>query len=205
MNKKNTKYLYEKYPKIFAEKDLPETESCMSLGFECGDGWFKIIDLLCCKIQAHVDNPHWTLAHPRVYNWAKEVYNRLFWNHIFYPIGKQFLRGVPISYPAKDSSKYEKQHARYNKWQKFFQAPSPKYKEPPFDPNRQVVALQVKEKFGVLNFYYRGGDDYIRGLVTMAEVVSSHTCEICGIMDKTVKPNRGNWIAIRCDLCRNKF
>lgn len=36
----------------------------------------------------------------------------------------------------------------------------------------QVVAQQVKEKFGTLQFYYTGGDKYIRGLVTMAQAMS---------------------------------
>jgi len=51
MNKENTKYLFEKYPSLFSQKDLPMTQTCMCWGFECGDGWFKIIDELCEKIQ----------------------------------------------------------------------------------------------------------------------------------------------------------
>jgi hypothetical protein len=46
---------------------------------------------------------------------------------------------------------------------------------PDFVP--QVVAQQVKEKFGTLRFYYTGGDQYIRGLVTMAEVMSCYQPE----------------------------
>jgi hypothetical protein len=34
------------------------------------------------------------------------------------------------------------------------------------------VIYQVKEKFGKLRFYYEGGDDVVRGLVLMAEVLS---------------------------------
>jgi hypothetical protein len=60
----------------------------------------------------------------------------------------------------------------------------------------QVVAEQVKEKFGTLRFYYRGGDDYIRGLVNMAEAVTEVTCEECGAPGKT----RGvGWIYTACD------
>ena len=44
----------------------------------------------------------------------------------------------------------------------------------------QVTLDQVKEKFGTLRFYYSGGDEYIRGLVTMAEAMSAITCETCG-------------------------
>lgn len=44
----------------------------------------------------------------------------------------------------------------------------------------QVTVAQVKEKFGTLRFYYDGGDDYIDGLVEMAEHWAGNTCEECG-------------------------
>lgn len=44
----------------------------------------------------------------------------------------------------------------------------------------QVNIKQVKEKFGSLRFYYSGGDGYIRGLVDIAEMISSTICEVCG-------------------------
>jgi len=204
MNEENTKYLYDKYPEIFADKDKSMQETCMYWGLECGDGWFAILNGMCSNIQCHVNNPQWIPKHPRIYNWLKETYNRIFWNHIFYPIGKLFIRGVPSAYPSADSSKYKKCWDRYNKWHSIFSASGPKFKAPPVDPNRQVVALQVKEKFGTLRFYYSGGDDYIRGVVSMAESMSARTCEACGSTDKTVKANPGNWVAIRCDKCRKK-
>ena len=40
-------------------------------------------------------------------------------------------------------------------------------------PNMQpIVVYQIKEKFGRLRVYYEGGDDVVRGLVLMAEVLS---------------------------------
>lgn len=44
----------------------------------------------------------------------------------------------------------------------------------------QVVAAQVKEKFGTLRFYYDGGNEYIRGVVSHAEWLSGMICEVCG-------------------------
>ena len=44
----------------------------------------------------------------------------------------------------------------------------------------QVTVAQIKEKFGGLRFYYDGGDDYILGLVSMAESWADHSCETCG-------------------------
>jgi hypothetical protein len=47
MNKEKTEYLFNKYPEIFAGKDEPITQNLMYFGFECGDGWFWLIDNLC--------------------------------------------------------------------------------------------------------------------------------------------------------------
>jgi len=48
--------LIAKYPKIFRQKTLPPTETCMSWGLEVGPGWLPLIDELCAKIQARVDS-----------------------------------------------------------------------------------------------------------------------------------------------------
>ena len=63
----------------------------------------------------------------------------------------------------------------------------------------QVVATQVKEKFGILNFYYIGGDEYIAGMVHLAERMSWHTCEVCG-STKNIVHTKG-WIKTRCKSC----
>ncbi len=60
----------------------------------------------------------------------------------------------------------------------------------------QVVVDQVKEKFGTLRFYYSGGDDYISGLVHMAESISSCTCEICGDVGRL---RTNGWHRTLCD------
>lgn len=44
----------------------------------------------------------------------------------------------------------------------------------------QVKAVQVKEKFGSLHFYERGGDDFSSGLIWMADFLSMRICETCG-------------------------
>ena len=61
----------------------------------------------------------------------------------------------------------------------------------------QVVVGQIKEKFGGLRFYYEGGDDQIRGMVTIAEAWASHSCETCGAPGKS---RQGGWIKTLCDL-----
>ena len=54
----------------------------------------------------------------------------------------------------------------------------------------------MKEKYGTLRFYYDGGDDYIAGIVHMAENMSARTCETCGAPGKI---RRGGWIRTLCD------
>lgn len=66
-----------------------------------------------------------------------------------------------------------------------------------------VVLSQVKEKFGVLNVYYRGGDEAVRAMVSMAEAMSSLTCEACG-STTDVKASRSGWIYTRCQSCIDK-
>jgi hypothetical protein len=65
----------------------------------------------------------------------------------------------------------------------------------------QVVAVQVKEKFGTLRFYYEGGDDYISGLVSMAESWSAVACEECGAPGTQ---NDGGWIKTLCETHRRE-
>lgn len=97
--------LVEKYPKIFVNRYGDPKETLMCWGFDIGDGWYNMIDLLCWMIQNHCDN------NPDV---------------------------------------------------------------------QQVVAVQVKEKFGGLRFYVDGGDDTINNWIQFAENLSNRTCEVCG-------------------------
>lgn len=55
MRKELDELLCKRYPKIFAQRHLSMRETAMCWGFDCGDGWFHIIDLLCRWIQLIVD------------------------------------------------------------------------------------------------------------------------------------------------------
>ena len=133
MKEELDKALCEKYPKIFADRYKPMTETCMSWGFDIGDGWYQIIDILCRQIQHHVD------------------------------------------------------------WK---QAQKDKYKRGDGCP--QVVAVQVKEKFGTLRFYCTGCSDKIHKLINKAEEESGFICEDCGERGEV----RGRfWLMCRCNRC----
>jgi hypothetical protein len=62
----------------------------------------------------------------------------------------------------------------------------------------EVVAIQVKEKYGTLRFYIYGGNDYTDGMITMAESMSGKICELCGNKGKII--NDG-WLKTRCNTC----
>jgi hypothetical protein len=68
-------------------------------------------------------------------------------------------------------------------------------------PVPQVVAQQVKEKFGTLRFYYNGGDDVIDGMVRMAESWSAVACEECGAPGTQ---NSRGWIKTLCETHRKE-
>lgn len=118
--------LCEKYPLIFKNRYADPMTTAMCWGFDCGDGWYNIIDALCRQIQGRID-------------WV----NR-------------------------------KEEAM-----------------------QQVVASQVKEKYGTLRFYYDGGDDQIDGMVTMAEAMSARTCEVCGNVGTL--DDSESWLSTRCE------
>ena len=67
-----------------------------------------------------------------------------------------------------------------------------------FNEEHQTRAAQVKEKFGGLRFYVDGGDDYIYGIIALAESMSYRICESCGSKGSI---RRGPWIRTLCDGC----
>ena len=144
MRKELDEALCKKYPEIFQNRYGDMRETAMCWGFECGEGWYNIIDKLCGNIQSHID-------------WRNSQRERL-------------LESNP-----------------YN------------VKIPDYVP--QVVASQVKEKFGTLRFYYEGGDDYVFGVVSMAESMSGVTCETCG---KPGTTGGKGWIHTACEEHRRK-
>ena len=123
--------LFEQYPSLFCQKDLPPHQSLMCYGIACGDGWYTLINEVCGNIQNHLDN---------------------------------------------------------------------KNRDKPPEVHLKCEAVQVKEKFGGLRFYVQGSDDFIDGVIDLAESISYRICSKCG-NSASANKKRG-WIYTLCDNCQ---
>lgn len=150
MRKELDEQLCAKYPLIFRDRHGDMSQTCMVWGFECGDGWYDLIDILCHGIQHHIDSRKDSIRYTIKYN------ENL-------PENSENFLAKPREVPEEIE---------------------------------QVYAVQVKEKFGGLRFYYYGGDEYIQGLVSMAEFMSEQICDVCGNKGTL---RQGGWWATRCD------
>lgn len=66
---------------------------------------------------------------------------------------------------------------------------------------KNFKVLQIKEKFGGLRFYCRGGNDKIQEYVDHAEELSMNTCESCGQLGL---PQNDSWIKVLCQQCKER-
>lgn len=130
MNEELEKKLAVKFPKILRDLGGKPEETCMAWGFECGPGWYGLLEEGMSKIQ--------------------------------YVCDIAALSGEPA----------------------------------------QLVADQIKEKFGTLSFYYHveGGNELSRkilgDIVDRMERESSRTCEVTGKPGHLCSNN--GWLATRC-------
>ena len=129
--------LCTKYPKIFINRQGDMRTTAMCWGFECGDGWYNIIDRLCSYLQFHTDHN-----------------NR----------------------PLQDSNIY---------------------------PYPQIIASQIKEKYGGLRFYVESATDRQYDVISFVETLSEHICEQCGSMNHI--GNTQGWIRTLCQNCAIEY
>lgn len=61
---------------------------------------------------------------------------------------------------------------------------------------------QIKEKYGGLRVYDWGHDDYIAGVIRMAEKMAYRTCELCGQPGQMCAA--GVWLRTLCPACSEK-
>jgi hypothetical protein len=177
MKQELDKLLCEKYPKMMVNRNKNMQETCMCWGFECGDGWFNILDQLMGNIQHHIDWKEKQRAGAIKYNematQAKAGNFDLF---------EEDMKALP-------NDEYKEKRLGEIVAGDFRTVP---------DLIPQVTLDQVKEKFGTLRFYYSGGDDITDGMVRMAESMSGVTCEECGNVGER---RGGGWVHTYCTPC----
>jgi hypothetical protein len=181
--------LCQKYPKIFVNRygDMKTTAMCW--GFDCDDGWYNIIDLLCSNLQWNTDHN----------NKDYVIENKLLRNFI------SLLQNLSYKIPCHYNLKHKKQInpltiirrsllGLIHEWrskQKFIYIESNRYP--------QIIAAQIKEKFGGLRFYVEGASDQQYAVISFVESLSYHVCEKCGTM-KNIGRTKG-WIKTLCKGC----
>jgi hypothetical protein len=189
MKSKLQEKLLKKYPEFFQDelpiytggvkdvgKLLAQKEMVLPIqfGFECGDGWYMLLDELMSEIQNHIDNENHNRSIEFKYKWMGNL--------------QRWMR-------------VKKAKTANSKWQKMVEwiyEKAPKGGRPPIS----IKISQIKEKFGGLRFYYYGGDKYIDGLTSFAESLSYKICEQCGTTIN-VGSTQG-WMCVVCEDCYKK-
>lgn len=173
MKKELDEFLCQQYPKIFKHRHADPTTTAMCWGFEHDSGWFNIINNSCKLIQWHIDTTR-----------------------------KNRVRALRINRALRTGNLEKIAKALGSKQQgnpRFLEMAEKKLAEKQFElvpiACPQVVAEQVKEKFGTLRFYYHGGDEFVYGVLSLAEAMSGVTCEVCG---NPGTRNSSGWIRTTC-------
>lgn len=145
-------YTGEKPMKEEVQELLKQEEMVIPIqfGFECGDGWYMLLDELMGEIDNHLKNVNRNNKNKFKYQWMWKL--------------QTYLRR---KYKSKT-----KMYA-FAEWI-YEKAPRKNI------PEVTVQIDQIKEKFGGLRFYYSGGDDAIHGMTSLAESLSYKICEACG-------------------------
>ena len=162
---------YDEFVKRLSDA-YPKAFRNVYCGISIGAGWYTIIEAVVANAKSHI-------------KWKREIRaNDLRRNRAVErgrdAVIKFVTRGKPLT--AWDEQRVDEI-----------------LEEGLIEPKRKVNHIevhQIKEKFGGLRFYYEGGDDYVQGLVAMAESWAARTCETC---DERGERRHGGWIRTLCD------
>jgi hypothetical protein len=123
----------------------------IQFGFECGDGWYMLLDELMGEIQQYIKYHNEDLDRKFKYPWMWDFQRWLRWN-------------------CRKKGSWKEKLADWI----YQNAPKEGF------PHLSIRIDQIKEKFGGLRFYYSGGDKEISGMTRLAESLSYRICEYCG-------------------------
>lgn len=178
---KNEKQITEDYPKLFPVRIV--RGHSVSIGIECGPGWYDIIALMCGTMQDYIDRTR--------KNHAQTLsYNRALKQAIAGNSRNLRLRYKKLQYSEEKITSLVNDDISANRERPIWRV-APK----------QVVFTQIKEKFGTLRVYTNATDSYCDGVIAMAESMSAHTCEVCS---RPGKQTNTGWIKTLCDECKSQ-
>lgn len=70
--------------------------------------------------------------------------------------------------------------------------------------NKKIIYFQIKgiyEKFGRLTIEYSGGDEFVKGAITMTQKSSYKICEFCGSTQKVLlNTEKGKTMCEKCTI-----
>lgn len=181
--------LCAKYPKIFKNPKIDigidvDTDIGLGWGLDVGDGWYHVINNGCSLIQHHIDYQRQQRARALRYNRA--------------------IRRAKNGDTASLRKIYADTNGTLSSWRQgeYDNALISLDERPVPVACPQVIATQVKEKFGSLRFYYQGGDEYVSGVTNLMSAMSDTTCDNCGAIG--AKGGKG-WLSVKCAPCRLGF
>jgi hypothetical protein len=210
MNEQLTKKLWAKYPLLYEDKNASIQNSLIPFGFECGNGWYDLIDELSFELEKEIRD-------------YKSKYPDLHCEACYCPREEHYgcesacpgkclaVRKIPTKYKYKRKIFYFRpkwlskaltflfsvRHAAQNKilelfFFKYQICHCEQYRHP------HPRASQVKSKFATLRFYMTCATQKMYDLISEAEKKSAVTCEECG-QPGTLRG--GGWLETLCDKC----
>jgi hypothetical protein len=171
MRKELDERLCKLAPHLFADRSGDMRNTCMMWGFDCGDGWYGLLEEAALKLEPLCKALYDQYA-PLEKPWYKHIRSMLYWSSkvpgafkVLYYLAHKLVPGLS------------------NPFHWYGGGPR---------------ASQVKEKYGTLRFYMTYETDEMAEIIAAAEHKSGKTCEECG---KPGTLRGHGWYYTRCAKC----
>lgn len=194
MNKELSQKLFSNYKFLFQDPETGEIEQLMCFGFECGDGWYNILDSLFSELSDNV----WSLTLEKEGLKREIEKTQIF---IERPQSqpqnmKRIIYESQLKQALKRGDEQEAEDVRLNilmfdeAMERLVQSERERLNDLKKELENTDIEIelakrnaprvrQVKEKFGTLSVYGAFPESK-QSAVNMAERLSSRTCEKCG-------------------------
>ena len=162
--------LFDKYPKIFADRTKPKTETCMCWGLEVSDGWYDLIDVLCEAL---------TYTYSTYLQIDEEDGKRLGIKPYVFPKDGKTSYYFNVEMPQVKASQVKEKFGTL-RFYHYLQ-----YDEP-------FLSLLESKKYPELQKIVDRFSNYVDGIIHFAEIASGRTCEATGQLGEL--HSSGGWL-----------